>query len=78
MAEVERGWLSLTSAAKYAGLNPSVLMRAAIRGELEAHEKPTTYEKDGVGSRTFWITKREFVDEWLRSFRTPMEVSQSA
>lgn len=73
VAEVERGWLSISSAAKYAGLNPAVLMRAALTGELEAHEKPVTYEKAGDGQRHYWITKREFVDAWLCSRPTPKE-----
>ena len=78
MADVERGWLSVSQAAKYAGLSPEVLRRAILTGELEAHEKPTTYPARRVADerrrKRHWITKREFIDAWLRSQPTPEEV----
>lgn len=78
MADVERGWLSVSQAAKYAGLNPEVLRRAILTGALEAHEKPTTYPARRVADETrrkrHWITKREFIDAWLRAQPTPEEV----
>lgn len=40
---IERGWITVSMAAKYAGLSADTLRRAIWAGELEAYEKPVTY-----------------------------------
>ena len=78
--KIERGWLSVSLAAKYAGLSPDVLRRAIWAGELEAYEKPTAYPerriKDETRRHVHWITKREFIDAWLMSQPTPQDVRE--
>ncbi len=75
---IERGWITVSMAAKYAGLSADTLRRAIWAGELEAYEKPVTYPerrtKDERRRHIHWITKRDFVDAWLMSQPTPKDV----
>lgn len=63
----ERAWITLGEAGKYAGISPDILRGAVMRGELEAYEKPLKYGHTGETHRSHVRTKREFVDEWVRT-----------
>lgn len=59
-----RGWMSLSAAADYVGLNKNVLRRAINAGELVAYQKPATYSES---KRTYVLVSPEDVDAWVRS-----------
>ena len=66
--DAERGWIGMTEAARYANLSQDHLRAAVIRGELEAYEKPLTKGRTGkTRCNAILRTKREFVDEWIRT-----------
>ena len=68
--DVERGWLGLSEAGRYANIRPDVLRAAIIAGELEAHEKPVTVGRKGGAARRNALLRihREDIDRYIRDY----------
>lgn len=67
--EPERGWLSLSAAARYVGLDRDVLREAVNGGELVARTKPSCEEQrakrvNAADRATFSVRA---LDEWMDS-----------
>lgn len=72
---IEQGWLSVSKAATYTGLNPYVIRRAIASGELRAYKKPPTYRE---GTKAYFRINIDDIDEWMRSQTPATEVFGNA
>lgn len=63
MVVISRGWLSVSEAGRYVGINPDVIRRAIASGELRAYEKPVTHRSEGI--HRFLKVSRAEIDRWI-------------
>lgn len=71
----DRGWLSLTTAARdYVHISPDVLRRGISAGELPAYKKPLTRGRKPGATRenTLMRIHTDDIDDWIRRTWEPV------
>lgn len=66
----QRGWMSLSEAARYVGVSRDLLRMAVNAGDLPAYEKPVTRGRTGTSRHNVLVRiGTDDLDSWVRSWK---------